>query len=112
CLRRAEDSALCLISNFVDAPAGAMDAAVFVAFAGVAPVEHEDAAVRAITEFHAAKPGIAGNEEVGRVFADVTAAAAFEDFLIGTAAVEVQREQPATILGGPIVALVNHHADV
>ena len=89
-----------------------MDAAVFVTFAGVAPIEHEHAAVRTVTEFHAAKPGIAGNEEVGRVFADVTAAAAFEDFLIGAAAVEIQREQTAAILGGPVVALVNHHADV
>ena len=89
-----------------------MDPGVFVAFAGVAPIEHEHAAVRTVTEFHAAKPRIAGNEEVGPVFADVAAAAAFEDFLIGPAAVEIQREQTATILGWPSVALVNHHPDV
>src|SRR2546426_8029094 len=89
-----------------------MDAGVFVTLAGVAPVEHEDAAIGTITEFHAAKPRVTGNEEVRGFFADVAATAAFEDFLVCTATVEVQREQTATILGRPVVALVNHHPDV
>src|SRR2546422_6042573 len=53
------------VSNFVDAPARAMDAAVFVTFACIAPVEHEHAAVRTVTEVHPAEPRIAGHEDVG-----------------------------------------------
>src|SRR6185503_13979307 len=55
---------LTFILYFVNAPAGAMDAAVFVTFARIAPVEHEHAAVGAVTEFHAAEPGVCRNEEV------------------------------------------------
>ena len=72
-----------------------MDAAVFVTFARIAPVEHEHAAVGAVTEFHAAEPGVCRNEKVRPVPAHVAAAVAFEDFLIGTAAVEIQRKEPA-----------------
>src|SRR5206468_7000694 len=85
------------VNNLIDPPAGAMDAAVFVTFARVAPVEHEHAAVRAVTEFHAAEPGVRRDEKVRPVPAHVTAAAAFEDFLIGTATVEIQRKKTATI---------------
>jgi len=46
------------------------------------------------------------------VLGHVAAAVAFEDFLIGTASVEIQREEPAAKFGGPVVALVNHHSDV
>ena len=53
---------------------------LFVTFARVAPVEHEHAAVRAVTEFHAAKPRIAGKEKVGAVLADVAAAARVREF--------------------------------
>ena len=100
------------VGDFVDAAAGAMDAGIFVAFARVALVEDKHTAVRAVTDFHPTEPGIFGREEVRPVFADVAAALAFEDFLIGAAAMEIQREKPAAIFGGPIVALINHHPDV
>ena len=89
-----------------------MNAAVFVTFARVAPVEHEHAAVGTVTDFHAAEPRISRNQKVHPVPAHVAAAVAFEDFLIGTAAMEIQREKPSAILRGPVVALVNHHPDV
>ena len=51
-----------------------MDAVVLVALAGVAPVEDEHAAVGAVAEVDAAEPGVAGEEHVGLVPADVAAA--------------------------------------
>jgi len=40
-------------------PAGPVHAGAFVAFADIAPVEHEDAAVgEPVTDFHAAEPRI------------------------------------------------------
>src|SRR5262245_33995734 len=89
-----------------------MDAGVFVTLARIAPVEHEHAAVRTVTQLHPAEPRIGRNEEVGCVPADVAASIAFEDFLICPAAMEVQREESATTFGRPVVALVNHHANV
>ena len=100
------------VTNLVDPPAGAMDAGAFVAFARVAPVEHEHAAIGTVTEFHAAEPGIARKQKIRPMPSDVTRAAAFEDFLIHAAAMQVDREQPAIIFRGPIVAEVNHHAHV
>ena len=89
-----------------------MNAAVFVTFARVAPVEHEHAAVGTVTDFHAAEPRISRNQKVHPVPAHVAAAVAFEDFLIGTAAVEIQSKEPAAIFGRPVVALVNHQPNM
>ena len=89
-----------------------MDAIALVALTDVAPIEHDDPAVGPATDFLAAEPRIGGEEKVGRVFAHISAAAAFEDVLIGAAAVEVQGEEAAAIFGGPVIALVNHHPDV
>src|SRR6478752_3763173 len=89
-----------------------MDTAVIVAFACVTPIQHEYAAVRAITQFHAAKPGIARHKKIGTVFADITASVAFENFVIGAAAMQIQRKEATAILRGPVIALVNHHADM
>src|SRR5258706_12629468 len=77
------------VSDLVNASAGAMNAGVLVTFARVAPVEHEDAAVGAVTDFHSAEPRILGNEEVGAMFSTVAAAVAFQDFLIGTTALQI-----------------------
>ena len=63
-----------------------MNAVVFVAFAGVAPIENENAAVRAVTDFHAAEPRIGRREEIRSMFADIAAPAAFENFFVAAAA--------------------------
>ena len=98
------------VGDLENAAGGAMDAGAFVAFAGVAPVEDEDAAVGAVAQVDAAEPGVAEEQAVVAVFADVAGAAALEDFLICAAAVVVEREQLAAIRGGPVVAQVDHRA--
>ena len=47
---------------------------MIVAFAGIAPVEQEDAAVRPVAQVDPAEPGIGGEEDVRLVAADVAAA--------------------------------------
>src|SRR5438874_375118 len=89
-----------------------MHTVVIVAIARIAPVEHEHRAIRSVTDFHPAEPRIRRDEEVHAMFADVATAAALKDFLIHPAAMQVEREKMLAILSGPIVALVNHHADM
>jgi len=103
---------LLAVCDFEDPSAGAVDAGVFVALAGVGPVEEIDGAVGAGGEVDAAEEGVAGEEEVLTVFGDVAGALAFEDFLVGAFAVEVEGEEVAAVLLGPVLALVDHHADV
>src|SRR6266487_6188864 len=98
--------------DFVDAARRAMDAGGFVTFAGIAPVEHEHATIRTVTEFHAAEPGITKEQAVFSMLADVTGAGAFQDFLIRPEAVQVQRKEMSSILVGPIVTEVNHGPNV
>jgi hypothetical protein len=83
------DSLRFAVSEFIDAAAGTMDAGAFVTFAGIAPIENEHAAIGAVTEFHAAKPGIAREEKVGAVPPNVTGTVAFEDFLICATTMQV-----------------------
>ena len=45
---------------------------MFVAFARITPVQDKDGPIRTATQFHPAKPGIRGDEEVFIVFGDVT----------------------------------------
>ena len=89
-----------------------MNAGVFVAFAGVAPVENVHAAVGAVAEVDAAEPAVAEEQAVVAVFADVAGAAALEDFLICAATEVVQRVQFAAIRVGPVVAEIDHRAGV
>ena len=89
-----------------------MDAVVLVALAGVAPVEHEDAAVGAVAEVDAAEPGVAGEEDVGLVAADVAAPVALEPLDVDPPAVEVQGEELAAVGVGPLVGQVDHQAAV
>ncbi len=62
------------VGDLEDAAAGAVDAGALVALAGVAPVEHEDAAVGAVAEVDPAEEGVRAEEEVLAVMADVAAA--------------------------------------
>ena len=52
------------VGDFVDAARRAVHAGALVAFAGVAPVEDEDAAVGAVAEVDAAEPRVAEEERV------------------------------------------------
>ena len=87
-----------------------MDAVVFVALAGVAPVGHEDAAIRRGEEFGAAEPRVADGEEIRAVFRHVAAAAAFEVFHVHAAAPEIDGEKFAPKLLRPHAALVDEAA--
>src|SRR4051812_10414138 len=95
------------VGDLVDPSGGPMDAGALVAFPRAAPVEHEDAAVEAVAEVDAAEPGVAREEPVGFVPADVTAPRAFEPLDVHAAAVEVEREELAAILGRPLVAEID-----
>ena len=80
------------VGDLVDPARRAVDAVVVVALAGIAPVEHEHAAVGAVAQVDAAKPGVGGEEDVGLVAPDVAAARAFEPLDVDAPAVEVQGE--------------------
>src|SRR5262245_6167387 len=100
------------VGDLIDASAGAVNAGAFMAFAGVAPVEHEHSTIGPITEFHASEPRIASQEKGRPVASDVAGAPAFEDFLVHAAAMHVDREKATAIFGRPVIAKINHHADM
>ena len=81
-----------------------------VALAGIAPVEHERAAVGAITQVDPSKPGVGGEEDVGLVPPDEAAARAIEPLDVDAPAVKVQGEQLVPIGRRPLVGEVDHHA--
>ena len=89
-----------------------MNAGGFVALAGVAPVEDEAAAVGAGADFDAAKPWIVAEEDIGLVFANVAAAIALQTLHVGASAVHVEGEELVAVFDGPLIGLVDHHADV
>src|SRR5262245_23569666 len=89
-----------------------MDAAVFVTFPRITPVEHEYSAVRTVSKFHPTEPRIGGYGIVGGMFDDVDGTGAFHGCLIGSVTMKIQREEPSAVLRGPDVALLHHHPDV
>src|SRR5438067_1333633 len=98
--------------NPKNAPRQPMDAVVFMAFAGVGPVDDIDRAVGAVVEIDAAEPGVGGLGDVGFVAGDVAAAFALEPIDIDAAAVEVERKQLAAVFGWPVVAQIDARAAV
>ena len=91
----------------IDATAGAVDAIVFVALAGVAPIGEEDAPVWCGEEIDATEPGVADVEEIGEMRGEIAAALGEEFFAIEAPAVEVDGEELVMEFGGPGVALVD-----
>ena len=81
------------VADAEDATTRAMDAGGLVAFAGVAPVEDEAAAIGAGAEFDATEPRIVAEKDIGLVFANVAAAVALQALHIGAAAVHVEGEE-------------------
>ena len=100
------------ISELVDSPRSPVDAVVVVALAGVAPVEHEDAAVGAIAQVDAAEPGVRGEVDVRLVAADVSAPAPFQPLDVEPPAVEIEGEELAAVRLGPLVGEVDHQSAV
>ena len=89
-----------------------MHAGRVVALAGVAPIRNVHAAVRPIGELQSAEPRVGREQRIHAMLAHVARAAAFEQFHIRAASVLIQREQPPAIFRRPVVAEIDHRADV
>jgi hypothetical protein len=100
------------VGDLVNAPARAVDSGALVTFTRVAPVQDEHSAVGAVTEVHAAEPGIACEETILPVMAHIAGTVAFKDLLIRAEPMQVQSEQVTAVFGWPIVPQINHHPDV
>ena len=100
------------ITDAEDAPARAVNAGVIVTLAGVAPVEDEAAPVRTRADLDAAKPRIVAQEDIGLVTSDIAAAVPFEPLDVGASSVHVQGEKFVPVGLGPLLRLIDHHADV
>src|SRR5690606_30442214 len=100
------------IDDLVDPPARAVHTVVVVALAEIRPVGQVDSPVRSICQRDASEPRRIREQEVGGMREDVTRTVALDDFLIHPAAVGVAHEEPAAVLGWPVVSEINHAAAV
>ena len=100
------------VADLEDASGGTVDAILVVTLADIAPVEDGDGAVWPLAEFDPAEPGVVRLEDVRLVLHDERAAPALDGFDVHAPAMQVQRHELVAILRRPVVALVNHHADV
>ena len=101
------------VSDLVDAPAQSVLARAVVVVAGVGPVADEDAAIGTVADVDAAVPRIVHVEDVrlGRAPREKAGAAALERLDVRAVTEEIQQIDPIAVLGRPVVALVDHHAD-
>src|SRR5437868_15336064 len=83
-----------------------------MALANVRPVGDIDAAVGAVFGMHAAEPRVLREAKIGAVMGDVAAAVRLQDVTVQALTMDVEHEGIAAILGGPVVAQVDHAADV
>ena len=100
------------VGDFVDPAIGAVDFLVVVTLPGVGPVADIDAAIGAIGEVNAAEPGIVGEHKIAAMAAHVAGAFALEDVVVHPAAVQIAHEDGVAIEIGPVVAQIDHGADV
>ena len=100
------------MADLEDAAGAAVDTVLIVAFADVAPVEDGDGAVRALAELDPAEPLVIRLQDVRLMLHDQRAALPLDAFDVHATAVQVKRHELVTILRRPVVALVDHHADV
>ena len=98
------------MGNLVDATTGTVHSTVFVALPRVAPVENVSAAIRAGRNFHAPEPRVGTDKLIRLMTAHITSAQPFEPFNIGTATVQIEREQPIAERFGKLIPLIDHHA--
>ena len=102
----------CAVGDLEDAATAPVDAVLVVALADVAPVQNRHRAVRSLAELDAAEPRVVGLQDVGLMLHDQRAANALDGFDVHAPTVEVQRHELVAIRRGPVLALVDHHADV
>lgn len=76
----------------------------------VAPVENVSAAIRSGRNFHAPEPRVGTDKLIRFMPAHITSAQSFEPFNIGTATVQIKREQPIAERFGKLIPLIDHHA--
>ena len=100
------------VDKLVDPAAGAMNAVMVVALAGIGPIGDVDPAVGAADEIHAAIEGIGDEAEIFAVRRGVAGPERRETVVVDPSAVEVEGEHPAPVLLRPVGAAVNHQADV
>src|SRR6185369_827247 len=100
------------VADLEHAPARAMHAGVFVAFADVAPVEDERIAIRPGADLEAAKVGVNRLEQVRLMTAYITTTQPLQPIHVRSPPMLVEREELPAIRLGPRLALVDHHADV
>src|SRR6185436_8539119 len=86
----------------------AMHAGGFVTFARIAPVKHEDPAIRPVAQIEPAKPAIAKRKTVLPVARYIARASAPKNLLIYQPAMQVKREEMSAIFSRPIVPEINH----
>ena len=98
--------------ELVDPAAGAVNAVMVVALAGVGPIGDEDPAVGATDEIHAAIKRIGDEAEILAVRRGVAGPERREAVVVEPPAMEVEREHSAPVLLRPIRAAVDHQADV
>src|SRR5687767_4961653 len=79
------------VSDLENAAALAMHARVIVALSGVAPIDHERAAIGSGVEVQPAKPRVRGAEEIWIVFPDIAAALALETVHVDAQTMHVHR---------------------
>ena len=89
-----------------------MDAVLVVALADIAPIEDCDSSVRSLPELNPTEPLVVRLQNIGLMLHDERAAFALDGFHVHAAAMQVKRHELIAIMGRPVVALVNHHADV
>ena len=83
-----------------------------MAFAGVGPVAEVDAAVWTLLHADASEPRVARRGEVGHVLGHVAGGLSFELIDVQPLAVDVEREETVAVLGGELVAEIDHRPRV
>src|SRR5262249_39680706 len=87
-------------------------AVILVAFARVRPIEHKDAAIRAVSQIDSTKPGVTKLNEIGFMPANIAGALTLEMVLVDAASVIIDREHLMPMRSRPVIALVNHEPAV
>ena len=100
------------ITDLEDAASATVDAILIVALADIAPIKDGDGAVWSLTKLDAAEPLVVRLQDVGLVLHDERAALALDAFDVHATSVQIERHELVAILRRPVVALVDHHADV
>ena len=100
------------VRHLEDAPIVAMNVFVVVAFAGIGPVGHVDAAIVSVHDGRPTEPGVLRADHIGSAAADVAHRRADEQVVVDPPSMDVAHENAAAITLGPVIAEVDHRARV